>query len=114
MGECEPRNFLRPCLLLLLLERPDHGYELAERLHASFGEESDAGGIYRALRAFERQGLVRSTWTPSSTGPARRTYHITGAGTDSLQRQADALRHTLELLHFFLNRFRGLAEITPR
>jgi len=27
-----PKNFLRPCLLLLLRERPAHGYELRERL----------------------------------------------------------------------------------
>src|SRR4051794_1616804 len=46
MGECEPRNFLRPCLLLLLQERPAHGYDLVERLHTSFIDDTDAGGVY--------------------------------------------------------------------
>ena len=34
MGECEPRNFLQPCLLLLLRERSDHGDDLVNRRRA--------------------------------------------------------------------------------
>ncbi|MCA1680840.1 MAG: helix-turn-helix transcriptional regulator, partial [Actinobacteria bacterium] len=45
-----PKNFLRPCLLLLLREAPAHGYELLDRLRAFGFEGSDPGGLYRALR----------------------------------------------------------------
>ena len=83
MGECEPRNFLRPCLLLLLQERPAHGYDLVERLHASLIDDTDAAGVYRTLRAFEREGLVRSSWCTSASGPARRTYALTAAGKET-------------------------------
>jgi PadR family transcriptional regulator, regulatory protein PadR len=104
MGECEPRNFIRPCLLLLLKERPAHGYDLVELLHAAFIDDLDPGGVYRTLRAFEREGLVRSTWSTSGSGPARRTYSLTAAGTDSLRHQIELLEVTHHLVHVFLAR----------
>lgn len=110
MGECEPRNFLQPCLLLLLKERPDHGYELVERLRSLYDGESDGGGVYRALRSLEAQGLVRSTWQTSRVGPARRTYHITPSGIASLASRAQSLESTHRELHVFLERY---ANITP-
>ena len=76
MAELEPRSFLRPCLLLLLRERDDHGYGLAARLPPLHDGDGDAGGVYRALRAMERLGLVRSEWHTSAVGPARRTYRL--------------------------------------
>ena len=104
MGDCEPRNFLRPCLLLLLQEQPAHGYDLVERLHTTLIDDTDAGGVYRMLRAFEREGLVRSTWCTSTNGPARRTYALTAAGTEDLHRQVETLEATHQLLHSFLSR----------
>ncbi|MDT7746219.1 MAG: PadR family transcriptional regulator, regulatory protein PadR [Actinomycetota bacterium] len=104
MGGCEPRNFQRPCLLLLLQERPAHGYDLVERLHASFIDDTDTGGVYRTLRGLEREGLVRSSWCVSATGPARRTYALTPAGVEALEHQVETIGVTHELLHTFLDR----------
>ena len=81
MQTCELRHFVEPCLLLLLRERPDHGYELVDRLRILGLADGDSASIYRTLRGLERNGLVRSVWRPSSTGPARRTYSLTGEGT---------------------------------
>lgn len=105
MVELEPRNFLQPCLLLLLRERADHGYELAARLRPMHDGDGDAGGVYRALRALERQGLVRSEWENSDVGPARRTYHVTPDGIACLDSQACGLEHVHEALHVFLERY---------
>ena len=114
MGECEPRNFLRPCLLLLLQERPAHGYDLVERLHLSFIDDTDAGGVYRTLRSFEHEGLVRSSWCLSSAGPARRTYALTPSGTEVLRRQIETLEVTHQLLHTFLERCgRAIRQVAP-
>lgn len=113
MGECEPRNFLRPCLLLLLQERPAHGYDLVERLHASFIDDTDAGGVYRTLRAFEREGLVSSSWCLSASGPARRTYALTVEGKDALRRQIETLEATHHLVHAFLERCGSLRAGSP-
>jgi poly-beta-hydroxybutyrate-responsive repressor len=105
MAELEPRNFLQPCLLLLLREQADHGYELASRLRPMHDGDGDAGGVYRALRGLERQRLVRSEWETSDVGPARRTYHITADGLHCLEAQVDGLRHVHEILHVFLDRY---------
>jgi PadR family transcriptional regulator, regulatory protein PadR len=108
MGECEPRNFLQPCLLLLLRERSDHGYDLVARLHEMHAPDGDAGAVYRALRGLERQGLVRSTWHTSSTGPARRTYQVTALGVAALARHAEELEEAHLALHLFRERYARL------
>jgi PadR family transcriptional regulator len=105
MAELEPRNFLQPCLLLLLMEQPDHGYDLAVRLRPMHDGEGDPGSVYRALRGLERQGLVRSEWNPSSVGPARRTYYITDDGVAGLVDLADGLRTTRAAVQVFLDRY---------
>lgn len=105
MAEFEPRNFLQPCLLLLLLERPDHGYELALRLRPMHDGEGDPGSVYRALRGLEHHGLVRSEWSRSTLGPARRTYSITDDGIACLDGLADGLRTTRAAVQVFLERY---------
>ena len=105
MAELEPRNFLQPCLLLLLMEQPDHGYELAARLRPMHDGEGDPGSVYRALRGLERHGLVRSEWSPSDVGPARRTYYITDDGVAGLDDLAAGVRNTQAAVHVFLDRY---------
>ncbi len=100
-----PKNFLRPCLLLLLRERPAHGYDLLERLRPMGFNRDDPGRLYRALRSLENDGLVRSVWEKSSSGPDRRTYELTPAGSESLHESAQALAATNELLAVFLARY---------
>jgi DNA-binding PadR family transcriptional regulator len=114
MAELEPRNFLQPCLLLLLMEQPDHGYDLAVRLSPMHDGTGDPGSVYRALRGLERQGLVRSEWSPSRVGPARRTYYITDDGVAGLVDLADGLRTTRAAVQVFLDRYaRLVAEGAP-
>ena len=100
-----PRNFLRPCLLLLLREQPAHGYDLLERLRALGFAREDPGGLYRALRALEADGLVRSAWEASSEGPDRRIYELTRAGMEELHRNAKSLVAARETLDVFLSRY---------
>ncbi|MDN5856998.1 MAG: helix-turn-helix transcriptional regulator [Pseudonocardia sp.] len=105
MSELEPRNFIQPCLLLLLRECPDHGYELAARLRPLHNGDGEAGAVYRALRSLERHGLVRSEWQTSDVGPARRTYSITEEGIAYLDARVRDLGHAHEALHVFLDRY---------
>ncbi len=100
-----PKNFLRPCLLLLLREQASHGYELLERLQPLGFTREDPGGLYRALRRLEREGLVRSAWEPSSTGPDRRIYALTRRGTEQLHQHAKALAGAQDALDVFLARY---------
>jgi len=103
-GHVLPKNFLRPCLLLLLHESPAHGYELRERLRPLGFNRDDPGRLYRALRALEAAGLVRSAWQASTGGPDRRTYQLTRAGEDRLQQAAAELQSMHAILDAFLSR----------
>lgn len=114
MAALEPRNFLQPCLLLLLREQPDHGYELAARLRPMHDGDGDAGAVYRTLRGLERLGLVRSEWQTSDVGPARRTYFITPEGIGNLDEQAQGLGHTHEAIHVFLDRYLRVVAVNGR
>ena len=100
-----PKNFLRPCLLLLLREQPSHGYELLERLRPFGFFRDDPGGLYRALRALEDEGLVRSAWERSAAGPDRRIYSLTRAGMEHLHERAKALAEARETIDLFLTRY---------
>lgn len=100
-----PKNFLQPCLLLLLREQPAHGYELLERLRAFGFERSDPGRLYRSLRKLEDEGFVRSAWESSSSGPARRIYEITRPGMEELHARARGLAEARGTLDNFLGRY---------
>ncbi|MHB1712205.1 MAG: PadR family transcriptional regulator [Acidimicrobiales bacterium] len=95
-----PRQYQRACLLVLLAETPSHGYELLEQVHRMGLRSVDTGGLYRDLRAMEREALVDSSWEPSNRGPARRSYRLTSAGYEAL---AGAI-HTLQQAHLSMGR----------
>ncbi len=99
-----PKNFLRPCLLLLLHESPAHGYDLRERLRPLGFNRDDPGRLYRALRALEEAGLVHSAWQASAGGPDRRTYELTPAGEERLLHAAEELQAMHAILDSFLGR----------
>lgn len=99
-------RFVEPSLLLLLRERPLHGYELIERLPEVAGEgRVDVGNLYRLLRALEAESLVSSEWSAELPGPAKRTYELTDEGRRLLDRWAEALRRAQETIGTFLERY---------
>lgn len=98
-----PKSFLRPCLLLLLKEQTDYGYDLVIRLK-SLGIVDDPAAVYRALRALEAQRAVSSHWCTSSTGPARRMYELTPVGENWLQAAEEAVAETHQAIERFFCR----------
>ncbi len=90
---------------MLLREHPAHGYDLLERLRPLGFSRDDPGRLYRALRALEGDGLVRSVWEKSSSGPDRRMYELTRAGIEVLHDSAKALMATDQILGVFLSRY---------
>jgi poly-beta-hydroxybutyrate-responsive repressor len=99
-------RYVEPSLLLLLRERPLHGYELLERI-PELGVEGrvDIGNLYRLLRALEEEGLVSSEWSAELPGPAKRTYELTAEGRKLLDRWAEALGRAQETIGTFLERY---------
>ncbi|MGI8549977.1 MAG: helix-turn-helix transcriptional regulator [Dehalococcoidia bacterium] len=101
----QPKNFARPCLLLLLAEGPAHGYELMERLRPFGFLTNDPATVYRGLRQMETEGLVNSRWDTSSKGAARRIYALTEDGSDVLAAWARALLQNRRILDHFQARY---------
>jgi PadR family transcriptional regulator, regulatory protein PadR len=108
-----PKNFLRPCLLLLLREQPAHGYDLLERLRPMGFNRDDPGRLYRALRSLETDGLVRSVWEKSTSGPDRRMYELTREGMECLHESVTSLKATYEILGVFLSRYTEFVALKP-
>ena len=98
-------RFVEPTLLLLLRERPLHGYELLERI-PELGVEGrvDIGNLYRLLRALEDEGLVASEWSADLPGPTKRTYTLTEEGHDVLASWLEAVEQLRDGLTDFLDR----------
>ncbi|HLF40352.1 MAG TPA: PadR family transcriptional regulator [Acidimicrobiia bacterium] len=105
-----PRDYLRPCLLLLLAEGPSHGYDLVQRAARMGWENADVGGLYRSLRSMEQEGLIESVWQPPRAGPARRTYALAAGGVAWLRGWARTARQTNDLFAAFFERYEALAE----
>ena len=105
-----PRSYLRACLLLLIGETPAHGYDLLSQIGNLGLHNVDPGGLYRALRLMEREGLVTSAWEESIAGPSRRTYRLTEDGRDWLHVWAGALRESHRFLALYLGRYDRITE----
>jgi PadR family transcriptional regulator PadR len=93
-------------LLLLLSERPMHGYELLEHVPELAREERrvDLGNLYRLLRSLEEEGIVASDWDATLPGPAKRVYRLTGDGRRVLGQWAEALADARALITAFIDR----------
>jgi DNA-binding PadR family transcriptional regulator len=80
---------VRLALLSLLNEGPKHGYELMKELEArsSGVYRASAGAVYPALQQLEDEGLVTS-----DQAAGKRTYKLTEAGQQELEKEADPVR----------------------
>jgi len=97
------RGFVQPRLLLQLVRKPAHGYELIEALGAQPDDPApDPGTLYRTLRSLEEDALVCSVWETGDSGPARRVYELTDDGIEYLHAWAASIRATRAQLDRFL------------
>ena len=73
---------LREGLLLLLGERPRHGYDLRSEFEARTGSmwPLNSGQVYTTLDRLERDGLVASEPDEDDPSGRRRTHQLTTAG----------------------------------
>ena len=94
-------------LLLLLGQRPSHGYELIQRLNeADFKSgEADAATVYRNLRRMDKDGLIKSHWEVGESGPGRRLYKLTQQGEESLKVWAQYIAQQKAKLEIFLQAY---------
>ena len=102
-------RMIQPMLLLLILKKPTHGYELIQSFNALHeGEIVEPGTIYRNLRRMEKEGFVLSSWEASESGPARRKYDITEEGIKALQEAVLKLERQKQQIEDFLTEYNDL------
>jgi poly-beta-hydroxybutyrate-responsive repressor len=100
-------RWMEPFVMVLLSVGPAHGYAIVGEL-AELGITNgsvDIGQVYRTLRDLEGAGQVRSTWSTSGSGPARRDYELTGAGYAALDEWAAVIKERARLIGEFDARY---------
>jgi PadR family transcriptional regulator, regulatory protein PadR len=76
-------KLVQPAVLIVLARGPLHGYLILERLaelRIWRGHKPDATGVYRALKAMQQRGIVKSSWDAPEAGPAKRLFSLTADG----------------------------------
>ena len=98
-------RLIQPAILLVLAEKPLHGYRLAQRIGKMpmfGGTKPDGSGIYRFLRTMERKGFVVASWDMSERGPAKKSYRITPSGERCLRQWIKTLEEYRKGITFLL------------
>jgi len=99
-------RFTEPVVLASLRDGPTHGYDLAESLRSWVPvQQIDLGNLYRMLRSMENEGIVRSNWSDSGPGRAKRMYELTDDGAQLLEAWLAALRSTRDTIAAFLDEY---------
>lgn len=81
------KGWLQLLFLRLIHEKPMHGYQLMEELNKRGYVKPgtlETGTVYTVLRRMDNTGLLDSEWEEKQSGPDRRIYKITQAGTNFL------------------------------
>jgi PadR family transcriptional regulator len=98
------RGTVEYCVLALLRNDEQYGFELVRKLSDVDGLVTSEGTIYPLLTRLRRDQLVTTSWRESEAGPPRRYYSLTAAGqaaladfTQEWARFRDAVDALLEL-----------------
>lgn len=81
------KDLLELCLLHLMAQGDQYGYELLRQLHGVFPDTQESA-IYAILRGLCREGATERYQGETSGGPARKYYRLTETGQ---ARHADLL-----------------------
>lgn len=97
-----PGEMLTAQLLAMMENWSGYGYELARKLEKTGVRGYNSGSLYRTLRQMEQHGLITSLWDTSATGPAKRVYSMTGAGSLFLRNWLQMVELHKSMLESFL------------
>lgn len=85
VGSQMRKGVVEYCVLGLLAREPMYGWQLAEELTGA-GLIASIGTLYPLLGRLRDNGWVSTYDLPSESGPVRRYYRLTDAGTQQLAR----------------------------
>jgi PadR family transcriptional regulator PadR len=90
------RGILELCILALIGQKTRYGYELTVTLSRWDQLAATEGTLYPMLRRLQKDGMITSEWQESVTGPPRKYYRLTPAGTAALRSMSDEWRKLAE------------------
>lgn len=73
------KDLIELCLLHLLNQEDQYGYDLLKKLHDAFPDTQESA-VYAILRGLCREGCSEQYTGSVSDGPARKYYHLTDHG----------------------------------
>ena len=73
------------CVLASIVEEPNYGYALVQKLNEKGLMVPGEGSIYLVLKRLKDRGRITDELVASDSGPARKVYHATEDGKDVLQ-----------------------------
>lgn len=78
------KDILELCLLYLLSDQDQYGYELLRILHEQFPDTQEST-VYAILRNLCRDNYLETYTGDISNGPSRKYYHIGKKGGEKLE-----------------------------
>src|SRR6202453_1292769 len=102
MTDTSPRDLFPGALEMMILEslrrQPAHGYALVQHIQQRSNNllQVEEGSLYPALQRLLKARLVEAELGVSSTKRAERTYQITAAGLQHLERQISSFERMFE------------------
>jgi PadR family transcriptional regulator PadR len=96
---------LEMMILQTLKLRPLHGYALVQHIKRTSNEllQVEEGSLYPALQRMLKARLVKAKWGISAAGRRVRTYEITPAGLERLDREVLSFERMLEGIRLVLS-----------
>lgn len=80
-GEDVALDMIRSSIVLLLSEKPLHGYGIMKEVEDRIGRPVNPSLLYPFLKKLEKNGLVRSTRKPVGMKP-KKVYELTASGKE--------------------------------
>lgn len=92
------RSCNRTLILATLSSGPHHGYQLALEIEAKSGAafRFQHGTLYPILHKLESEGLIRGDWLEEQSRRRRKSYRLTAAGRQQLEKELAGWREFFE------------------
>ena len=117
LGRRQPPVFITSSIVLLLLaEKPAHGYALFKEMcdMGVYDDEVDPSAVYPTLKALEDEDFVTAELIDESSGPPRKIFRITKDGRRALSDFVEGhLRIMASDIEYFQNRYDAIQEKRP-
>ena len=95
---------LEMMILQILHQQPLHGYGLVQHIQRASNDllRVEEGSLYPALQRLLKAGCVSARWGVSANGRRVRTYQLTRAGSQHLEREVSSFERMLEGIRLVL------------